>query len=114
MIEVFDYRFINVIHVVSCLPAYEQHASGPVASFASCKKLRPAFQHHPSHPLPSRRSFNFKTTHPDGSKDSKSLLGMPKESKWVLYGNDEADLTRGMRDFVTYNLARASGEYATR
>ena len=39
---------------------------------------------------------------------------MPKESKWVLYGNDEADLTRGMRDFVTYNLARASGEYATR
>ncbi|KAK2077250.1 hypothetical protein QBZ16_004884 [Prototheca wickerhamii] len=62
----------------------------------------------------AKKSFNFKTTHPDGSKDSKSLLGMPKESKWVLYGNDEADLTRGMRDFVTYNLARASGEYATR
>lgn len=39
---------------------------------------------------------------------------MPKESKWVLYGNDESDLTRGMRDYITYNLARASGEYSSR
>lgn len=39
---------------------------------------------------------------------------MPKGNEWVLYGGDEVDLTDGMRDYVAYNLARASGEYATR
>lgn len=30
------------------------------------------------------------------------------------YGGDEVDLTQGMRNYLSYNLARASGQYATR
>lgn len=50
----------------------------------------------------------------NGSTESSQFLGMPKGAMWVLYGGDQVDLTDGMRDYVTYNLARATGDYATR
>ena len=38
---------------------------------------------------------------------------MPKDNDWILYG-PEQDKTQGMRNYLTYNLARASGRYASR
>lgn len=64
---------------------------------------------------PSRvRSWKVKTTYPNGTSEDVKFLGMPKDSDWVLYGGDESDLTLGMRNWLAYYLARATGEYATR
>lgn len=52
---------------------------------------------------------SFKVTTPQ----KISFLGMPNDTEWVLYG-PELDKTLGMRNYLTYNLARASGHYATR
>lgn len=54
------------------------------------------------------------TIHPNGTNDNLKFLGMPKENDWVLYGGDEVDLTLGMRNYLAYNMARATGEYASR
>ncbi|CAD7695135.1 unnamed protein product [Ostreobium quekettii] len=40
-------------------------------------------------------------------------IGLPEDNDWVLYG-PEADKTMGMRNLITYALARASGRYAAR
>ncbi|KAL6771033.1 hypothetical protein ACKKBF_B33660 [Auxenochlorella protothecoides x Auxenochlorella symbiontica] len=70
--------------------------------------------HGSSSALFDKKSFTLRLTHKNGTKNSASFLGMPKGNEWVLYGGDEVDLTDGMRDYVAYNLARASGKYATR
>lgn len=38
---------------------------------------------------------------------------MPEDDDWILYG-PELDQTQGMRNYLTYNLARDSGNYASR
>lgn len=42
-----------------------------------------------------------------------SLLGLPDDNDWVLYG-PEADKTMGLRNILSYTLARGSGNYASR
>ncbi|KAL4447270.1 hypothetical protein ABPG77_007303 [Micractinium sp. CCAP 211/92] len=62
----------------------------------------------------TKKSFKLDLQKADGSKDKFPFLGMPKDDQWILYSGDEVDLTQGMRNWLTYNLARASGRYASR
>ncbi|KAL4858496.1 hypothetical protein ACK3TF_001466 [Chlorella vulgaris] len=65
-----------------------------------------------------KKSFKLQLRQAAGFNDTKkqdwALLGMPADADWVLYGGDEVDLTLGMRNYLGYNLARASGQYAAR
>lgn len=47
-------------------------------------------------------------------KNKFKWMGMPKDDSWVMYGDDMDDMTAGMRDWMAYNTARASGRYAPR
>ncbi|KAH7616560.1 hypothetical protein Ndes2526B_g08649 [Nannochloris sp. 'desiccata'] len=60
-----------------------------------------------------KKSYKLKTLGPDGNGLDFPLLGMPEDDDWILYG-PEPDKTIGMRNYLAYNLARASGRYATR
>ncbi|KAG7672818.1 hypothetical protein KSW81_001763 [Nannochloris sp. 'desiccata'] len=60
-----------------------------------------------------KKSFKFRTLGEDGKGIDFPILGMPEEEDWILYGPEE-DKTLGMRNYLAYNLARASGRYATR
>jgi len=60
-----------------------------------------------------KKSYKFKTLGPDGKGIDFPFLGMPEDDDWILYGPEE-DKTIGMRNYLAYNLARASGNYATR
>ncbi|PRW56820.1 spore coat [Chlorella sorokiniana] len=64
----------------------------------------------------SSAAANGNSTGKDDGLKSRSFafLGMPADEDWILYGGDEVDLTQGMRNWLTYNLARASGRYASR
>jgi CotH kinase protein len=61
----------------------------------------------------TKKSYKFKTVGADGKSVDFPILGMPQDDDWILYG-PELDKTMGMRNYLTYNLARASGRYATR
>jgi hypothetical protein len=60
----------------------------------------------------AKKSFAIETRSVQGSEDV-SLLGLPSENDWVLYG-PEVDKTMGLRNIISYTLARASGNYASR
>ncbi|EFN58239.1 hypothetical protein CHLNCDRAFT_142143 [Chlorella variabilis] len=69
----------------------------------------------------TKKSFDVKLLKEGGKKNATGtqknefpFLGMPADSDWVLYGGDEVDLTQGMRNWLAYNLGRASGQYAPR
>lgn len=61
----------------------------------------------------TKKSYKFKTLGADGKGTDFPFLGMPEDDDWILYG-PEIDKTIGMRNYLAYNLARASGQYATR
>eukprot|EP00210_Caulerpa_lentillifera_P005132 g4904.t1 len=61
----------------------------------------------------AKKSYALETRSADGSSEDVSLLGLPEENDWVLYG-PEADKTMGFRNIISYTLARASGNYASR
>jgi hypothetical protein len=61
----------------------------------------------------TKKSYKFKTLGADGKPVKFPIFGMPEDDDWILYG-PELDKTMGMRNYLTYNLARASGRYATR
>ncbi|WP_394759142.1 CotH kinase family protein [Flavobacterium sp.] len=48
----------------------------------------------------------------NNNKNNISLLGMPSEHDWIL--NSLAYDPSGIRDYISYNLARELGDYATR
>lgn len=60
-----------------------------------------------------KKQYGFTTRLPDDSDDlDADLLGMPEESDWIFNGLAfDASL---IRDYLSYNLARQLGEYATR
>lgn len=60
-----------------------------------------------------KKSYGF-TTYDTNNSDKKnvSLLGMPSENDWIL--NGLAFDPSLLRDYVSYNLARAMGQYTTR
>jgi len=60
-----------------------------------------------------KKSYKFKTLGADGKGTDVPILEMPEDDDWILYG-PEQDKTLGMRNYLAYNLARASGNYATR
>lgn len=60
----------------------------------------------------SKKSYLFETRKSDGSNLNISLLGMPKENDWILYA-PYIDRT-GMRNVLTYELAREMGHYSSR
>lgn len=60
-----------------------------------------------------KKQYGFTTRLPDDSDDlDASLLGMPEESDWIF--NGLAFDPSLMRDYLSYNLARQLGDYATR
>lgn len=59
-----------------------------------------------------KRSFTFRLRDEYGEKLKAGLLGMPKDSDWVLYA-PFPDKTL-MRDVLAYELSRGMGHYATR
>lgn len=59
-----------------------------------------------------KKSFNFRTKDDQGASLKVSLLGLPKESDWVLYA-PYPDKTL-MRDVLAYELSAAMGHYAPR
>ena len=60
-----------------------------------------------------KKQYGFSTKLADGtSNNNVSLLGLPVDNDWILNG-----LARDpslIRDYLSYNLARMTGEYATR
>lgn len=65
-------------------------------------------------PFHNRRSYKINTIFENGTNHNTEFLGFPKENDWVLYGGDPVDLTLGFRNWVAYNMARATGQYASR
>lgn len=60
-----------------------------------------------------KKQYSFTTMLPDDSDDMDvSLLGMPEESDWIF--NGLAFDPSLIRDYLSYNLARQLGDYATR
>jgi hypothetical protein len=60
-----------------------------------------------------KKPYGFTTKTPDIiSNENVSLLGMPAEHDWVL--NSLAFDPSLIRDYISYNLSRQLGEYATR
>jgi len=60
-----------------------------------------------------KKQYGFTTRLPDDSDDlDASLLGMPEESDWIF--NGLAFDPSLIRDYLSYNLARQLGDYATR
>ena len=60
-----------------------------------------------------KKPYGFSTRSDDDSKnDNVKLLGMPKENDWIL--NSFAFDDSMMRDFISYQIAREMGQYATR
>ena len=59
-----------------------------------------------------KKSYGFETQDSSGANLNVSLLGLPKENDWILYGpySDKSLL----RNAITFLLARAMGQYASR
>jgi hypothetical protein len=63
--------------------------------------------------FPEKKQYGFTTRKSDNvSENNVSLLGMPKENDWIL--NSMAFDSAHIRDYLTYNLSRKIGEYASR
>jgi hypothetical protein len=58
------------------------------------------------------KSYGFECRDINGKSVDKSILGMPKESDWVLYA-PYTDKTL-MRNFLAYAIAREMGGWAAR
>lgn len=59
-----------------------------------------------------KRSFTIKLQDGNGQRQEETLLGMPKDSHWVLYA-PYSDKTL-MRDVLAYELSNRMGRYAAR
>ncbi len=59
-----------------------------------------------------KKSFALEIHDSHGASQAVPILGLPKESDWVLYG-PYPDKTL-MRDVLAYDLSRAMGHYASR
>ena len=59
-----------------------------------------------------KKSYRFETQDADGENNNVSLLGMPKENDWILYGPyDDQSL---IRNVLAYGLSNDMGRYASR
>lgn len=59
-----------------------------------------------------KKSFGFETWDAEGNDINASLLGMPEEEDWILYGPySDKSLVRNV---LIYDLAREMGQYASR
>lgn len=59
-----------------------------------------------------KKSYAFETQLANGENNNVSLLGLPEENDWILYG-PYSDKTF-IRNMLTYQLAREMGWYASR
>lgn len=59
-----------------------------------------------------KKSYSFETQKPDSSNLNVSLLGLPQENDWILYG-PYSDKTL-IRNILTYQLSNEMGNYASR
>ncbi|HXG46445.1 MAG TPA: CotH kinase family protein [Methylomirabilota bacterium] len=59
-----------------------------------------------------KRSYTFRVRDETGDKEDVSLLGLPKESDWILYA-PYSDKTL-LRDALAYELSNRMGRYAPR
>lgn len=59
-----------------------------------------------------KKSFSLETRDEAGEDLDVSFVGLPEDSDWILYG-PEMDKTMGMRNYVSMNLFRAAGRYAS-
>ena len=59
-----------------------------------------------------KKQYGFETRDDEGNNLNVPLLGMPEENDWILYApySDKSLL----RNFITYNLSRKTGRYASR
>lgn len=62
----------------------------------------------------AKKSYSLRLTNTNnGSKLDFPLMGFPSDDEWIMYG-PEGDKTLGMRNFVTYEMSRRVGRYASR
>lgn len=59
-----------------------------------------------------KKSYGFETVGASGKDKDKSLLGLPPESDWILYG-PHSDKTL-MRNYLAFHLSNKIGRYAPR
>ena len=59
-----------------------------------------------------KKSYSIETQTHDGENNNVSLLGLPKENDWILYGAYSYKTL--LRNNLTYELARQMGNYATK
>ncbi len=63
--------------------------------------------------FPDKKQYGLTTRKADNvSENNVTLLGLPKENDWIL--NSMAFDSALIRDYLTYNLSRNIGEYASR
>ncbi|SDS04611.1 Por secretion system C-terminal sorting domain-containing protein [Polaribacter sp. KT25b] len=74
-------------------------------------KIGIEFRGSTSQSLP-KKPYSIETRKEDGSNNNVKILGLPKENDWVL--NSLAYDKTLLRDFITYELAREMGNYASR
>ncbi len=60
----------------------------------------------------AKKSYSFETQDSVGENNNVSLLGLPEENDWILYG-PYSDKTL-IKNVLSYKLARDMGRYATR
>lgn len=60
-----------------------------------------------------KKSFKIDVKDEMDEKVEIEFLGMPKDEDWILYGT-EPERSLALENYLAYNLARASGEYAAR
>ncbi|MFT4535221.1 MAG: hypothetical protein ACI9P5_002586 [Saprospiraceae bacterium] len=59
-----------------------------------------------------KKNYGFETRLADGENNNVSLLGLPKENDWILYG-PYSDKSL-MRNVLSFHIGRLTGEYASR
>ncbi|WP_247237807.1 CotH kinase family protein [Telluribacter sp. SYSU D00476] len=59
-----------------------------------------------------KKAYGFETRNADGSNLNVSLLGMPSENDWILFGAFDDETY--MRDALTHTLFRNMGHYSSR
>jgi hypothetical protein len=61
----------------------------------------------------AKKSYRIALKDGDGENNNFELLGMPREDDFVLYG-PEPERSLGMENYITYNMFRATGNWAPR
>jgi len=105
----FEERIRCIMGIIDNGPGVENHIADPVTGYNGWINIEIRGESTQGFP---KKSYGFETQDDAGENNNVSLLGLPVENDWVLYGpySDKSLI----RNVLTYKLARDMGCYATR